>query len=48
MAIFLKKVKKAARLLMLLKFYADKFEENLLKQLIYSKHINSLFMYESF
>ena len=43
----LKKVKKAARLLMLLKFYADKFEENLLKQVI-SKHINSLFMYESF
>ena len=47
MAIFLKKVKKAARLLMLLKFYADKFEENLLKQVI-SKHINILFMYESF
>ena len=47
MAIFLKKVKKAARLLMLLKFYADKFEENLLKQVI-SKHINSLLMYESF
>ena len=44
----LKKVKKAARLLMLLKFYADKFEENLLKQVI-SKHINSLLlMYESF
>ena len=44
----LKKVKKAARLLMLLKFYANKFEENLLKQVI-SKHINSLLlMYESF
>ena len=47
MAISWEKVKKAARLLMLLKFYADKFEENLLKQVI-SKHINSLFMYESF
>ena len=46
-ALKLKKVKKAARLLMLLKFYADKFEENLLKQVI-SKHINSLLlMYES-
>ena len=37
MAISLKKVKKAATLLMLLKFCADKFEENLLKQVI-SKH----------
>ena len=44
----LKKVKKAARLLMLLKFYADKVEENLLKQVI-RKHINILLlMYESF
>ena len=29
----LKKVKKAARLLMLLKFYANKFEESLLKHI---------------
>ena len=34
MAISWEKVKKAARLLMLLKFYADKFEKNLLKQVV--------------
>ena len=45
--ISLKKVKKAAKLLMLLKFYVDKFEENLLKQVI-SKDINSVLMNESF
>ena len=45
--ISLKKVKKAVKLLMLLKFYVDKFEENLLKQVI-SKDINSVLMYESY